>query len=150
VRRYSSSHQREGKQKINPQDGKYVEMVFQNSKRALKVVYTHSDYESSNNERCKALHVIFGGSWDITSKCNIKTLRREIATVNPAPKAASHRKWMETPIEFDASDCPKSMVGVGQLPLLVSPTIVNTKLYHVLIDGGTSLNLISLAAFKKL
>jgi hypothetical protein len=42
------------------------------------------------------------------------------------------------------------MVGVGQLPLLVSPTIVNAKLYHVLIDGGTTLNLISLAAFKKL
>jgi hypothetical protein len=42
------------------------------------------------------------------------------------------------------------MAGVGQLPLLVSPTIINIKLYHVLIDGGAVLNLISLAAFKKL
>jgi hypothetical protein len=42
------------------------------------------------------------------------------------------------------------MVGVGQLPLLVSPTISNVKLYHVLIDGGAALNLINLAAFKKL
>jgi hypothetical protein len=57
---------------------------------------------------------------------------------------------METPIGFDASDCPKSMAGAGQLPLLVSPTIANIKLYHVLIDGGASLNLISLVAFKKL
>jgi hypothetical protein len=57
---------------------------------------------------------------------------------------------METSINFNTSDCPKSMVGVRQLLLLVSPTIVNVKLYHILIDGGAVLNLISLAAFKKL
>jgi hypothetical protein len=65
-------------------------------------------------------------------------------------KAAPHRKWVETPIGFDSSNCPKSMAGVGQLPLLVSPTISNVKLHHILIDGGAALNLISLAAFKKL
>jgi hypothetical protein len=42
------------------------------------------------------------------------------------------------------------MVGTGQLPLLISPTIVNINLYHILINGGAALNLISLAAFKKL
>jgi hypothetical protein len=57
---------------------------------------------------------------------------------------------METLISFDASDWPKSMAGAGQLPLIISPTIVNIKLYHVLIDGGAALNLISLAAFMKL
>jgi hypothetical protein len=57
---------------------------------------------------------------------------------------------METLIGFDSSDCPKSMAGASQLPLLVSPTISNIKLYHILIDGGAALNLISLAAFKKL
>jgi hypothetical protein len=57
---------------------------------------------------------------------------------------------VETLIGFDASDCPKSMAGIGQLPLLVSPTIANVKLYHVLIDRGMALNLISLAAFNKL
>jgi hypothetical protein len=65
-------------------------------------------------------------------------------------KAAPHRKWEETPIGFDSSDCPKSMACADQLPLLVSPTISNIKLYHVLIDGGAVLNLISLAAFKNL
>jgi hypothetical protein len=57
---------------------------------------------------------------------------------------------METPISFDASDCSKSMTGADQLLLIVSPTIANIKLYHVLIDGGAALNLISLVAFKKL
>jgi hypothetical protein len=57
---------------------------------------------------------------------------------------------VETPIGFDSSNCPKSMAGDGQLLLLVSPTSSNVKLYHALIDGGASLNLIRLAAFKKL
>jgi hypothetical protein len=57
---------------------------------------------------------------------------------------------VETLVGFDASDCPKSMAGAGQLPLLISPTIANVKLYHVLINGGATLNLISLVAFKKL
>jgi hypothetical protein len=57
---------------------------------------------------------------------------------------------LETAISFDATDCPKSMEGAGQLPLLVSPTIANIKLYHILIDGCAPLNLISLTAFKKL
>jgi hypothetical protein len=56
--------------------------------------------------------------------------------------------WMEMPISFNGSDCPKSMVGAGQLPLIISPTIANIKMYHVLIDGGAALNLISLAAIK--
>jgi hypothetical protein len=42
------------------------------------------------------------------------------------------------------------MAGAGQLPLIVSPTIASIKLYHVLIDGGAALNLISLIAIKKL
>jgi hypothetical protein len=57
---------------------------------------------------------------------------------------------MEMSIGFDASDCPKNMAGVGQLPLLVSPTIANITLYHILVYSGAALNLISLPAFKKL
>jgi hypothetical protein len=144
------SRQREGKQKVNLQEKKDIEMEFQDVRRALKDVYGHSDSESSNNECRKVLHVMFGGSWDITSRRIIKTLRREIADVAPLPKAAPHRKLMETLIGFDATDCPKSMVGTGHLLLLVSPTIANVKLYHILINGGAALNLIILAAFKKL
>jgi hypothetical protein len=79
----------------------------------LKAVYGHSNSESSDNEHRKALHVMFGGFWDITSRHIVKTLGREIAVAAPAPKAAPHRKWVETLIGFDASDCPKTMVGAG-------------------------------------
>jgi hypothetical protein len=37
------------------------------AKRDLKAIYGHSDSESSNNECHKTLHIMFGGSWDITS-----------------------------------------------------------------------------------
>jgi hypothetical protein len=93
---------------------------------------------------------MFGGCWAITSRRVVKTLRQEVAATAPTLRATSHRKWVETPIGFDSFDCPKSMAGAGQLPLLISPTISNIKLYHVLIDEGAALNLISLAAFKKL
>jgi hypothetical protein len=58
------SRQREGKQKMDPEEEKDEEM---------KSVYGHSDSESSYNERRKTLHVMFGDSWDITSQRVVKT-----------------------------------------------------------------------------
>jgi hypothetical protein len=66
------------------------------------------------------------------------------AKSSTAPQVDGVTDWV------DASDCPKRMVGAGQLPLLVSPTIANIMMYHILINGGVALNLISLVAFKKL
>jgi hypothetical protein len=60
---------------VDPQEEKDAEMEFQDAKRALKAMYGHSDSESSDNERCKALHVMFEGSWAIMSRHVIKTLR---------------------------------------------------------------------------
>jgi hypothetical protein len=73
-----------------------------------------------------------------------------MAILTPSPGTTSVTRRSTPKISFDASGCPKSMAGAGQLPLLVSPSIVNVKLYHALIDGGATVNLISLAAFKKL
>jgi hypothetical protein len=136
-----------GKQKMDPEE-KEEEMKFHKAKRDLKAVYGHS--ESSDNERRKMLHIMFRGSWDITSRRVIKTLHREVVAVAPTPRAAPHCKWLETATSFDATNCPKSMAGTRQLSLVVSPTIANFKLYHVLINGGAALNLISLTVFKKL
>jgi hypothetical protein len=51
-------------------------MGFQKAKRDLKVVYGYSDSESSDNERRKTLYVMFGGSWDITSRTCTERWRR--------------------------------------------------------------------------
>jgi hypothetical protein len=58
-------------------------MELQNTKRAPKVIYDHSDSESSNNEHPKQLHVMYGDSWDIMSRRVIKTLRRAVAAAAP-------------------------------------------------------------------
>jgi hypothetical protein len=96
------------------------------------------------------LYIMFRGSWDITSWCFIKTLHHEVAVAAPTPKMEPHHKWMETPIIINASNCPKNMAGAGQFSLLISPTITFIRLYHILVDCGAALNLISLVAFKRL
>jgi hypothetical protein len=59
------SRQREGKQKVDKEKGK--EMESKDAKRALKVFYGNSNPKPSDNKCRKALHIMFGGSWDITS-----------------------------------------------------------------------------------
>jgi hypothetical protein len=125
-------------------------MEFQNAKRAIKVIYDHSDSKSSNNECRKQLHIMYDGSWDITSRRVIKTLCRAVEAATPVSRVAPHHKCKEMSIVFDTSDCPKNLAVARQLPLVISLTIANIRLYHVLIDGGASLNLISFTAFQKL
>jgi hypothetical protein len=116
----------------------------------LKAVYDHFDYDSSTDEHRKMLHIMYGCSWDIMPRRVIKTLHRAVVAATPAPRAVPHQKWMEMMIGFDTSNCPKNMEGVEQLPLLIALTIANIRMYHVLVDGGAALNLISRPAFKRL
>jgi hypothetical protein len=94
---------------------------------------------------------MYGGSSELVSRRDVKTLRREVLSVKPAaPKAAPHQRWKNTTISFRPSDCPENMAGAGVLPLVRAPTISNVRLHHVLIDGGAGLSVISYAAFKYL
>jgi hypothetical protein len=94
---------------------------------------------------------MYGGSWEFTSRRNVKSLRREVLSAVPGiSKAAPHQRWRSTTISFGASDCPDNMAGAGILPLITAPVIANMRLHHVLIDGGVGLNVISHAAFKQL
>jgi len=52
--------------------------------------------------------------------------------------------WSGTPITFDNDDHPDRVVIPGVYPLVVNPIIVNTQLSKVLMDGGSSLNIIYL------
>jgi hypothetical protein len=107
-------------------------MEFQDAKRALKVVYDHSDSDSSTDEHRKQLHIMYGGSWDITSK----------RSAPPQVDGDVHR--------LQHLQLPQEHGGSAQLLLVIFPTIANVRLYHTLIDGGAALNLNSLAAFQKL
>ena len=52
-------------------------------------------------------------------------------------------EWSNQVISFDPEDHPDSTVGIGTLLLVVSPIIHNFKVTKMLVDGGSSLNLLT-------
>ena len=52
--------------------------------------------------------------------------------------------WSNIPITFNRDDHPNMVVAPEVYPLIVDPIIVNTRLSKVLMDGGSSLNIIYL------
>jgi hypothetical protein len=50
--------------------------------------------------------------------------------------------WSNKPITFDQGDHPDCVSSPGKYPLVVDPVIGNARLTKVLMDGGSSLNII--------
>jgi hypothetical protein len=50
--------------------------------------------------------------------------------------------WSDKPITFDQGDHPVHVPSPGKYPLVVNPVIGNVRLTKVLMDGGSSLNII--------
>jgi hypothetical protein len=50
--------------------------------------------------------------------------------------------WSDKPITFDQGDHPDCVPSQGRYPLVVDPIIDNARLTKVLMDGGSSLNII--------
>ena len=50
--------------------------------------------------------------------------------------------WSDKPITFDRGDHPDFVPSLGRYPLVVDPIIGNVRLSKVLMDGGSSLNII--------
>jgi hypothetical protein len=127
------------------------DLGYQSPEGVLKDVFTRDFDSGGESDRRKKLYVMYDGSWELTSRRNVKSLRREVLSATPGVlKAAPYQRWRSTTISFGASDCPNNMAGAGILPLVTAPVIANMRLHHVLIDGGAGLNVISHAAFKQL
>jgi hypothetical protein len=110
---------------------------YQTPNKDIKGLFHQSDSKFGGDERRKKLYIMYGGSSELVSRRDIKTLRREVLSVKPGmPKAAPHQRWRNTTISFGPSDCPENMAGAGVLPLVTAPTIANVRLHHVLIVGG--------------
>jgi hypothetical protein len=56
-------------------------------------------------------------------------------------------KWSEVPITFDRSDHPEFISKPERYPLIVCPIVKDVKLNWVLVDGGSSLNIMFLKTF---
>jgi hypothetical protein len=124
----SPPRRRPGKERVD--DGGVAagerELWYQSPEGDLKDVLTEGSDSGDDNDRRKKLYVMYGGSWELTSRRNVKSLRREVLSVTPGvPKAAPHQRWRSTTISFGAPDCPDNMAGptyCRSSPLLSSPT----------------------------
>jgi hypothetical protein len=84
--------------------------------------------------------MIYGGQVANASARHHKQERREVCSVKVA--APVYLDWSDKPITFDQGDHPDCVPSPGRYPLVVDPVIGNARLSKVLMDGGSSLNII--------
>jgi hypothetical protein len=84
--------------------------------------------------------MIYGGQVANASVRHRKQERREVCSVKVA--APVYLDWSDKPITFDQGDHPDRVPSPGKYPLVVDPVIGNARLTKVLMDGGSSLNII--------
>jgi hypothetical protein len=84
--------------------------------------------------------LIYGGQVTNASARHRKKERREVCSVKVA--APVYLDWSDKPIIFDQGDHPDYVPSPGRYPLIVDPIIGNARLTKVLMDGGSSLNII--------
>jgi hypothetical protein len=64
-----------------------------------------------------------------------------------SPSTPEYLRSSEVAITFDRSDHPNFIPKPVQYPLIVSPIVKDVKLNRVLVDGGSSLNILFLKTF---
>jgi hypothetical protein len=84
--------------------------------------------------------MIYGGQVANASARHRKQERREVCSVKVA--APVYLDWSDKPITFDQGDHPDYVPSPGRYPFVVDPVIGNARLTKVLMDGGSSLNII--------
>jgi hypothetical protein len=67
-----------------------------------------------------------------------------------SPATPEYLKRYEVPITFDCSDHSDFVPKSRQYPLIVCPIIKDVKLNRVLVDGGSSLNILFLKTFDQM
>jgi hypothetical protein len=96
----------------------------------------------------KEANYIFGGPNSYEPKRKQKLTAREVLAVGPATPECL--RWPEVSITFDRSDHPDFIPKPGRYPLVVCSILKDVKLNRVLVDGGSSLNLLFLKTFYQM
>jgi hypothetical protein len=84
--------------------------------------------------------MIYGAQVANASARHRKQERREVCSVKVV--APVYLDWSDKPITFDQGDHPDCVPSPERYPLVVDPVIGNARLTKVLMDGGSSLNII--------
>jgi hypothetical protein len=99
--------------------------------------------EAHKTEEFPEVHdcfMIYGGRVANASARHRKQERREVCSVKVA--APVYLDWSDKPITFDQDDHPDRVPSPRKYPLIVDPVIGNVRLTKVLMDEGSSLNII--------
>jgi hypothetical protein len=99
--------------------------------------------EGDKEEEFPEVHgcfMIYGGQVANASSRHRKQERREVCSVKVA--APVYLDWSDKPITFNQGDHPDCAPSLGRYPLVVDPVIGNARLTKVLMDRGSSLNII--------
>jgi hypothetical protein len=84
--------------------------------------------------------LIFGGPTVDMSNSQRKRERHEVLSAQRAPP--SFLDWSEDAITFSCEDHPNRIPNTGQYQLVVDPVVGNAQFSKVLMDGGSSLNIL--------
>jgi hypothetical protein len=102
------------------------------------------DFQDPKN----VINIIFGGDDGFPSKRVQKLTLREILSLEPA--TTRPLRYSEVLISFSMDDQWTSFFKPGKFPLVLDPIMAGSQLTRVLIDGGSSLNLLFASALKKM
>ena len=91
-----------------------------------------------------------GGAFCLASHEEVKRFTHEVCTIVPRYESQSKLRWPHVSIIFNQDDHPTNCMGAGTLPLVVFPIINNITVSKMLVDGGSSINLISASLMEKL
>jgi hypothetical protein len=64
-----------------------------------------------------------------------------------SPTTPEYQKWSGVPITFNHSNHPDFVPKLEWYPLIVSPIVKDVKLNRVLVDGGSSMDILLLKTF---
>jgi hypothetical protein len=84
--------------------------------------------------------LIFRGPTVDMSNSQLKRERHEVLAVEKPPP--SFLDWSEDAITFSREDHPNRIPNQGQYPLVIDPVIGNARFSKVLMDRGSSLNIL--------
>jgi hypothetical protein len=98
------------------------------------------DGDASGFPAVENIFLIFRGETVDMSNTQRKREWHEVLAAKKAPP--SFLDWSEDAITFSREDHPNRIPNPGQYPLVVDPVIGNARFSKVLMDGGSSLNIL--------
>jgi hypothetical protein len=90
----SPPRRRPGNEKVDEGNAAAGErdLGYQSPEQVLKEILTGDSGSDDDNDRRKKLYMMYGRSWELTSRRNVKSLRCEVLSATPGvPKAAPHQ-----------------------------------------------------------